>query len=65
MLQDITDYQKPGLWLAVVTKDNKLKVATAAKDPQKALEGARQRGFLDASLMRSASRYASFSAPFV
>lgn len=60
MLKDLKDYQKPGLWLAVVDKNHRLKVAGAAKDPQKALDEARKKGFADASLMKSSLRYASF-----
>ena len=60
-MKDLQDFKKPGLWLAVITRKQKIKVVATAKTPQKALETAQQAGFQDASLMMSSSRYASWA----
>ena len=60
MLKDLTAYQKTGFWLAVVTKGDKIKVVSAAKKPELALQEAQKRGFEDATLMKSARRYAAW-----
>lgn len=60
-MKDLKEFKKPGLWLAVVTRKQRIKVVSTAKNPKKALETAQQAGFQDASLMMSSSRYASWA----
>ncbi len=60
MLKSLDEFQKIGFWLAVVSKNNTLKVVAAAKKPEKALALAKKKGFKEASLMMSSNRYASW-----
>lgn len=59
-LTPIHKFKKTGFWLATIRKNNTLFVVSAAKTPMKALETAKQEGFLSAALMRSAKHYGSF-----
>ena len=60
ILKELKDYQKKGLWLAVVTKKQKMKVVAASPKPETALREAHEAGFLDAALIQSASNYAAW-----
>jgi len=60
-MTDLKHFTKPGLWLAVVTKNGLIKVIAAAKTPKKALESAQNKGIKNVSLMMSARRYGSWS----
>ena len=59
-LVPIHKFTKIGFWLATIRKNNTLFVVSAERTPQKALETAKQDGFLSAALMRSAKSYGSF-----
>lgn len=60
MLKDLKKFTRKGLWLAVVNRRNKMKVAASSKNPIKALEKAKEDGYTDASLIKSSERYASW-----
>ena len=59
-LKDLRDYNKPGMWLAVITQKQKMKVVAAAKNPKKALQEAIDSGFGEAALIQSATHYAAW-----
>lgn len=60
MLQELNKFNKPGLWLAVITKNNSIKVVASSKSPKESLTKARKKGFKEVSLMMSSERYASW-----
>lgn len=60
MLKDLKEFTRKSLWLAVVMRRNKMKVAASSKDPQEALKKAKEKGYAEASLIKSSDRYASW-----
>ncbi|HKZ35659.1 MAG TPA: hypothetical protein VJ242_02995 [Patescibacteria group bacterium] len=60
-MKDLKQFSKPGLWLAVIVKNKTIKVISAEKSPDKALKKAKDKGFKQVSMMRSAHRYGSWS----